>query len=1448
MSVFVKKSVKEIYAQTWRKQTELRKSCTEVLEELEKPKSDETLKKETYKFIKPFELAMKTKTDKMVDISIDCLQKLMAFGYITNDQQISDEKSLLDVVVDLICGSFENEQSDQVQLQIIKALLTSVTTSQVTGASLRGTIKTCFNICLVTKNADNVRTAKAALTQMLNKVFQRMETFNSNEEYISNYVKNIISNVIASTTESSFSNAQRDAYFIFRALCRLSTKPVPNNASSDSIEMRSRILSLQLISSVLTNSGPVFRASYSFIQDIRQTLCLSLLNNVVSTNPKIFNISLSVFKTLFVHFKDHLKVEIATFLDAALLKILRSPNSTYQHKFLVIQVIATIVQDPQTVVDLFVNYDSGGMEYSNIFEHIVHEISTIIQVSFETNWVTSEQEEKMKNSALKAIVTLLRSMVNWTQKIQKTKPIEETISEVDEVKQPSQAELLEIQRNLKRGYQEGIREFNASGKHGIKYMITHQLIKDTPDDIAKFLFGTEGLDKKEIGNYIGTKKFVDVLEAYVRLFDFTNVAFVAALREFLNHFRLPGEGQMIDQIVQKFAGQYYRNNNTGSNTPFNNADACYVFAYAVIMLNTELHNPSLSYRDRMDLAGFMRNNEGLNQTDDGTPQDFGKEFQEHVFNDIKDEEIKMKGEEEITRIKETSELLSKEKDVKKKYELFGKQGDLIFQETRNQLSESWDRHFDETYYYSSEIGHIPPMWTVSWAPILSALSIFFEKTENLEAAKLCLEGFQYGIHLSAMFDMHVQRDTYVNALSKFSGLTNLSAMKEKNAEAINLMINIAQQEGNFLKSSWSVFLNAMSKVDRLVNVDHHTKGMKKKQTSTAKMDRKVSMDISSSENTDQFNSQFLTSRIDLILIDKLYQRSTSLENDAIVEFVKCLCEVSSDEIFSQNDSRTYSLHKLIEVAYYNIDRMKLVWGKIWSSVSQHFIDIACKHGDLQMIMGAIDSLRQLSMRFLEQPEDSNFHFQRDFMKPFVHIINESKNPEIRVLIVEICNRMILSRGENIKSGWKSIFKVFQTAASDKGIVLECAFNNMDVIMKDYFDRIIIAFPDFVKCLSIFGGNQSDSTISIQAIDHLRKCAKHISTGKVVSIEQNEIFTIDKKFFVPWFAVFTGTSLLIDDSRSQIRLKALTSLFDILDTHSKQFDTELWAAIFKGVLYPIFSNIEKKNNREQWIKDTSEKSLKLLVGLFSKYFDFLKFEFSNMMKLFGEIIDQKNEILAKIVNSCLVEFCIVCGDKLTKEQWDEISELLCHFSVKYSTSLGITENQCRNQLITIETINEIAFAHYKVIEVSHLVSLIKTLDLIYTSSAELYQLKSSNEMKQILLRQRLESMTIGLNILLKMFSDEKRTKDAEPILIEKYTEIFHHYEENMTKNSPMNEHVIVPLMVLVLTGIHSFSDEQFSTYGKHFFSNFSNLIVSNHPIVQEVLKDIFMKIGTNLLNI
>jgi brefeldin A-inhibited guanine nucleotide-exchange protein len=52
------------------------------------------------------------------------------------------------------------------------------------------------------------------------------------------------------------------------------------------------------------------------------------------------------------------------------------------------------------------------------------------------------------------------------------------------------------------------------------------------------------------------------------MLDFTNLAFVDALRLFLQAFRLPGESQKIDRYMLKFAERFIAGN---PQTPFANA-------------------------------------------------------------------------------------------------------------------------------------------------------------------------------------------------------------------------------------------------------------------------------------------------------------------------------------------------------------------------------------------------------------------------------------------------------------------------------------------------------------------------------------------------------------------------------------------------------------------------------------------------------------------------------------------------------------------------------------------------------------------------------------------------------------------------------------------------------------------------------------------------------------
>jgi brefeldin A-inhibited guanine nucleotide-exchange protein len=98
------------------------------------PKNDSTNSINAEKYFLPFELACQSKTPRIVVTALDCLQKLIAYGHLTGNiiDSSNPGKFLIDRIVSTICNCFMGPQTDEgVQLQIIKALLTVVTSQNV---------------------------------------------------------------------------------------------------------------------------------------------------------------------------------------------------------------------------------------------------------------------------------------------------------------------------------------------------------------------------------------------------------------------------------------------------------------------------------------------------------------------------------------------------------------------------------------------------------------------------------------------------------------------------------------------------------------------------------------------------------------------------------------------------------------------------------------------------------------------------------------------------------------------------------------------------------------------------------------------------------------------------------------------------------------------------------------------------------------------------------------------------------------------------------------------------------------------------------------------------------------------------------------------------------------------------------------------------------------------
>jgi brefeldin A-inhibited guanine nucleotide-exchange protein len=152
----------------------------------------------------------------------------------------------------------------------------------------------------------------------------------------------------------------------------------------------------------------------------------------------------------------------------------------------------------------------------------------------------------------------------------------------------------QLLRAQKQKLDSGIAKFNAKPKVGLAYLQQHGLLAEDPVSIARFFHSNTALDKVQLGDYMGDEHAFNkaVLYAYVEQMDFSGLSFDESIREFLQGFRLPGEAQKIDRMMEKFAEQYHKNN-PGR---FHSADTAYVLAYSIIMLNTDAHNAGVKVR------------------------------------------------------------------------------------------------------------------------------------------------------------------------------------------------------------------------------------------------------------------------------------------------------------------------------------------------------------------------------------------------------------------------------------------------------------------------------------------------------------------------------------------------------------------------------------------------------------------------------------------------------------------------------------------------------------------------------------------------------------------------------------------------------------------------------------------------------------------------------------
>ncbi|KAI8228432.1 hypothetical protein K4K57_007536 [Colletotrichum sp. SAR 10_99] len=405
-----------------------------------------------------------------------------------------------------------------------------------------------------------------------------------------------------------------------------------------------------------------------------------------------------------------------------------------------VESIGVLARMPTFMVELFVNYDCDA-DRADLCEDMIGLLARNALPDSAT-WSTTSVPPLCLDALLRYIQFL-------AERLDEPPVVEEYLDP---------AELRE-RRRKKKIIIKGTSKFNENPKGGLAYLEAQGIIQNVKDpvSVAQFLKGTSRVSKKVLGEYLSKKGSETVLEAYMNLFDFSEKRVDEALRGLLETFRLPGESALIERIVTCFAAKYC---SMATPTEVANADAVFVLTYAIIMLNTDQHNPNLKGQKRMTVDDFARNLRGVN---DG--QDFAPSYLQSIYDNIRTNEI----------------ILPDEHDNKHAF-------DYAWRELIVKSESVRPLVLCDTNIYDAD------MFAATWRPIVSTLSyVFMSATDDAVFARI-VTGFDECARVAAKYNNADALNQIVYSLSHMTTLAteipfNTSLNTEVQAGESSVMVS-----------------------------------------------------------------------------------------------------------------------------------------------------------------------------------------------------------------------------------------------------------------------------------------------------------------------------------------------------------------------------------------------------------------------------------------------------------------------------------------------------------------------------------------------------------------------------------------------------------------------------------------------------------------------------------
>ena len=849
------------------------------------------------------------------------------------------------------------------------------------------------------------------------------------------------------------------------------------NSSNKSVIVSQKILALETILYILDNYGKYIYNQKGIIKVVKENLVEGLFKTCLSNEVEIYTSSIKLFFQVWKFFKENLKREINYFIENVFIKILNSNTSSFLLKQVILDNFSQ--KDYIFFIEIYANYDCELNE-KFIIKNLITAFNNIVQVRYSKNpqnYSTKDYNELI-NICLKTMLSILKSIF---EKCEITYPPlknslnnEINISRIsfssDEINksgnpfnftQVTTETNSEIDSNLKKKHELQIAssKFNNKIKTGLEYLKSIGYIDDSSleseaRDIMLFFRNTPFLKKQNIGDFLGenTDLSIKTLSLFAESFDFKNIDIVQALRLFLSTFQLPVEGQKIDRIIEHFGSKYYKDNKD----LFSDADSAFYLSYAIMILHTYLHNPNV--KDEMTLDGFVKLLEGQN-----IKGNLKREYLSDIYNQILEEPFSLPESEE-----------EKEKQDKENNEVgYAKEKQRLIKEFNynSKMKQNKDRLY--IILKENEINdYLSQFMTSIMNPLSSMFNTVIEESNDSLLYNQAILGVSYSIKILGLLNLGQLKQNIISNLCTMTNLLQVKPLKEKNITCINQLLSIANLDYRYFKGSWSIILEIISKLYYYLSLismpkdERETYYKTKKQKAIDTNNKKNISLVEETISSEKEIMKILSKEIYLNDFEKIFLKTLNFDSSTLLEFVNSICDIAKFEFQNNGLGKIFFLQKIVEIAELNLfSRPRFNWNNIWKILSEFFVDIGCS-SDNENSVNAMDSLRQLAMKFLQKKEGENYHFQKDFLMPFLDTWNKCHNIYTQEYIIACINNLLNNYTKNIKSGWDVVLSIFKEVAKMKteDNIQKQIIDVLSNIAKNNYNEIKDIFQNFSSCI------------------------------------------------------------------------------------------------------------------------------------------------------------------------------------------------------------------------------------------------------------------------------------------------------------------------------------------------------------------------------------------------